>query len=403
MLALLTGLLVALGVLMAGAVRAPVGHAATTPTVYADSVGDAVNGAADIQSIAISDTDGLVTVVVTAPGLQLGPSDYYAELDIAINADQSTATGDTSGEWVPVGSDYMLFAGVESEGLYQGFGIYESQDGWIRMDESSTMSYSAEGGVYTWTFAASDFGGTGAFGIWAGAQTSENGFGDTTGDGWLTYELTSSTLTPSTPTGTVEPRPIMQLPDGKMYLLAGDEYHQISQAQFDTFGLSIQAIAYVGELYHPIGAPATDEQVQAMEAAYVQALNELGIPTTVPAVKPPAPPAPATPAVTTPAVVESPVINPPLTVPAKPRAGKYFTVSFPVTSSLTGQTLTAGKMICDPSVKSKVIPHFEHFKNGKATLRFVIPAAAKGKVLKVHLTMVLGDQSTTRIESFLVK
>jgi hypothetical protein len=108
-----------------------------------------------------------------------------------------------------------------------------------------------------------------------------------------------------------------------------------------------------------------------MEAAYVQALNDLGIPTTVPAVKPPAPPAPATPAVTTPAVVESPVINPPLTVPAKPRAGKYFTV--------------------------------EHFKNGKATLRFVIPAAAKGKVLKVHLTMVLGGQSTTRIESFLVK
>jgi hypothetical protein len=368
-----------------------------------------VNGAADIQSIAISDTDGLVTVVVTAPGLKLGASDWYAELDVAINADKNTATGDTSGQWVPEGSEYMLYAGVDSEGPYQGFLLYGSESGWTWMDESPTMSHSAEGGVYTWTFAASDFGGTGAFDIWAGAQVSSEQvgesavFGDTTGDGWLTYELTSVPLTPSASTGTVEPRPIMQLPDGKMYLLAGDEYHQISQAQFDTFGLSIQAIAYVGELYHPIGAPATDEEVQAMEAAYVQALNDLGIPTTVPAVTPPAPPAPATPAVTTPAVVESPVINPPLTVPAKPRAGKYFTVSFPVTSSLTGQTLTAGKMICDPSVKSKVIPHFEHFKNGKATLRFVIPAAAKGKVLKVHLTMVLGGQSTTRIESFLVK
>jgi hypothetical protein len=59
------------------------------------------------------------------------------------------------------------------------------------------------------------------------------------------------------------------------------------------FGLSGQAIGYVGELYEPIGAPATDEQVQAMEAEYVQALNDLGVPTTVPPVKIPASPAPA--------------------------------------------------------------------------------------------------------------
>ena len=53
-------------------------------------------------------------------------------------------------------------------------------------------------------------------------------------------------------------------------------------------------------------------------------------------------------------------------------------------------------MICDPSVKGKVIKHAESFKNGIATTRFTIPASAKGKVLKVHLTIKAGGRSATR-------
>jgi hypothetical protein len=138
-----------------------------------------------------------------------------------------------------------------------------------------------------------------------------------------------------------------------------------------------------------------------MEQEYVQALNEMGVEATVPPVTLPAPPAPPAPA-PAPAAVESPVINTPITLPVMPKAGRVFTVSFPITSSLTGQKLTTGTMICDPQVKGKVLKHDEHFTNGKATLRFTIPATAKGKLLKVHLTMVLGNQSTTRITTFLV-
>jgi hypothetical protein len=391
---LATGLLVVLlGALMTGAARAPAAHASTTPTVYTDAVGDALGSAADIQAVSISDVDGVVTLTVTAPGLQLGPLDTWAELAVGINVDQSTATGDPLLRFGPTeGADYSLIAGIGSDGAFGAFAYYDTRNAeWKWVPPASTLTYAENGGEYTFTFPKADLGIGSAFDFAVSAQTSDTGYGDTTGD-WISYEVTSSA--PSQPAP--EPRPIMELPDGTMYLLADGEYHPISAAQFGTFGLSSQAIAYVGQLYEPVGAPATDEQVQAMEAAYVKALNDIGVSAAVPAVKPPVTaPAPAT-------VVESPVINAPLTFPAQPRAGKYFTVSFPVTSSATGRMLESATMICDPQVKGKVLPHDEGFNNGKATLRFVIPATAKGKLLKVHLTMVLGNQSTTRVETFTV-
>jgi hypothetical protein len=81
-------------------------------------------------------------------------------------------------------------------------------------------------------------------------------------------------------------------------------------------------------------------------------------------------------------------------------AGMHISVSFPVTRSDTGGPLTTGKMICDPSVQGEVIAHAESFTGGTAKLSFTIPKTAKGKLLKVKVTIKAGNQSTTRIATF---
>jgi hypothetical protein len=110
----------------------------------------------------------------------------------------------------------------------------------------------------------------------------------------------------------------------------------------------------------------------------------------------PTAPAPAT----TPAPAAKPLIGAPMTTPAKAAAGKRFTVTFPVTRSDNGAPLTTGRMTCDPSVSGKVITHAESFTGGAAKLSFTVPKAAKGKVLKVKVTITSGNLSTTRIATF---
>jgi hypothetical protein len=83
-------------------------------------------------------------------------------------------------------------------------------------------------------------------------------------------------------------------------------------------------------------------------------------------------------------------------------AGKRFVVTFPVQRSDNGAPLTTGKMICDPSLAGKVIRHSEQFTNGKATLSFVVPTSANGKLLKVKVTIKVGTTSTTKIANFQV-
>ena len=102
-----------------------------------------------------------------------------------------------------------------------------------------------------------------------------------------------------------------------------------------------------------------------------------------------------------PAVVTA-VIGKPVTTPLKPKAGKALTVAFPVTRSDTGAVLTTGTMICDPSVKGKVLTHRESFANGTARLAFTVPKTAKGKVLKVQVTIKLGGQSAHRVVTYTV-
>jgi hypothetical protein len=103
---------------------------------------------------------------------------------------------------------------------------------------------------------------------------------------------------------------------------------------------------------------------------------------------------------TTTTSVLKPLIGKPTTTPGKAIAGQRLTVIFPVTRSDAGAPLTSGKMICDPSVQGKVITHAESFKGGIARLSFTIPTNAKGKLLKVKVTIKLGNKSTTRIATF---
>jgi len=114
-----------------------------------------------------------------------------------------------------------------------------------------------------------------------------------------------------------------------------------------------------------------------------------------PAAKPPK--APSEPA------LAKPVIGPPFTVPVQPVAGKRFTVAFKVTRSDTGAPLTSGTMICDPSTAGNVIPHAESFRGGTARLSFVVPASAKGKLLKVKVTIKVAGKSATKVASFKVQ
>jgi hypothetical protein len=103
-----------------------------------------------------------------------------------------------------------------------------------------------------------------------------------------------------------------------------------------------------------------------------------------------------------PAVV-TPVIGAPISTPKVPVAGKRMTVTFRVTRSDNGNALTSGMMICDPSVAGKVITHAESFRGGKASLSFVVPRTARGKQLKVKLTIRAGAQSASKIVTFRVK
>jgi hypothetical protein len=109
---------------------------------------------------------------------------------------------------------------------------------------------------------------------------------------------------------------------------------------------------------------------------------------------PPPPPAPA---------VVKPVIAAPVSTPRVPLAGKRLTVTFLVTRSDNGEPLTSGTMVCDPSVAGKVITHSESFRAGKASLSFLVPKTAKGKQLKVKLTIKAGTQSAGKIVTLRVR
>lgn len=104
-----------------------------------------------------------------------------------------------------------------------------------------------------------------------------------------------------------------------------------------------------------------------------------------------------------PPVVVSPVIHKPVAVPAKPVAGKKFSVTFAVTRSDNGKPLTTATMACDPRISNRVVKHTDSFKAGKARLSLTVPKTAKGKSLKVNLTIRSGGQSARTVATFRIR
>jgi hypothetical protein len=78
-----------------------------------------------------------------------------------------------------------------------------------------------------------------------------------------------------------------------------------------------------------------------------------------------------------------PTIGKPVLVPAKPTAGKRFTVSFPVTVKPTTPLKFASTVL----VAGKPVAHVTSPQGGGASVSFLIPKTAKGKTVKVTVTV----------------
>ena len=85
-----------------------------------------------------------------------------------------------------------------------------------------------------------------------------------------------------------------------------------------------------------------------------------------------------------------PTFGKPVIVPAKPTAGKRLTVSLPVTVTALGKPaapLTTGKVVASASVGGKAVPHATSLTGGVAKVSLLVPASAKGKTVKVAVTV----------------
>ena len=97
-----------------------------------------------------------------------------------------------------------------------------------------------------------------------------------------------------------------------------------------------------------------------------------------------------------------PAIGNPLAVPSRPRAGKLLSLSFPVTRSDTGAALTGGTLAVQTTIAGKPVTGTSSLSGGAAHVNTLVPKTAKGKVLRVKLTVTLGTKTTSRVVSFVV-
>ena len=162
----------------------------------------------------------------------------------------------------------------------------------------------------------------------------------------------------------------------------------------NTLHCSLDWLADTAQFGHVIlvtKVTATGDHVLTAVTGYraadpVPADNHLTLTATTPS-PPPPPPVP---------VIGSATIAP------GPVAGRRVTVSFPVTRSDNGAPLTEGTITvtCSASVAGKAIKCAGQSTNGVARLSFVVPKTAKGKRLKVGVTIVADGQTATKAASF---
>lgn len=102
-----------------------------------------------------------------------------------------------------------------------------------------------------------------------------------------------------------------------------------------------------------------------------------------------------------PAAVEAaPVIGAPRATRAV--AGRAMTVRFPVTSSDTGSALTTGTVCSAATASGLTVASRSTLARGVARVDLVVPKAARGKLLRVTVTVTFDGTQATRVATFRV-
>jgi hypothetical protein len=97
------------------------------------------------------------------------------------------------------------------------------------------------------------------------------------------------------------------------------------------------------------------------------------------------------------------VATDPVAKPSRPRAGRPFTVSLPVTRSDTGRSITNGVVTCRVLAAGAKLPATGRVTGGSAQCAFVVPRAAKGKVLRGTISVRSGGKVVARDFSYVVR
>ena len=84
--------------------------------------------------------------------------------------------------------------------------------------------------------------------------------------------------------------------------------------------------------------------------------------------------------------------------PARPRAGRRYTVSATVTRSDTGSAIPTGRVTCSAAVAGRILSGRPALVRGRASCSFTIPASARGKTIRGSMTVV--SQGLRRVQSF---
>jgi hypothetical protein len=97
------------------------------------------------------------------------------------------------------------------------------------------------------------------------------------------------------------------------------------------------------------------------------------------------------------------VATEPVSKPSHPRAGRPFTVSLPVTRSDSRRPITTGAVSCRVLAAGAKVQATGRVVGGAAQCAFVVPRAAKGKVLRGTISVRSGGKVVARDFSYVVR
>jgi hypothetical protein len=148
---------------------------------FNDPAGDA-NGGPDIRSIAVSDSNGILTFKLNIAGMKVSPSTGVVRKVVMV------FLTDMRGR-----DEHALFIGADADGVSWDVLKLPSDKS---IPESPTLSFVGSGSSYTFKLSSTDLGGTTSFGYFVKTATLDEGgtfaHGDEVPDsGALSYTMTS--------------------------------------------------------------------------------------------------------------------------------------------------------------------------------------------------------------------